>query len=201
VDGEAGGSWIAVNELGVSLCVLNAYEVAGPDVPAGGGAFRSRGLLVTDLAGAGAAEQAARSLAATDLESYRPFTLLALDAAGGERAFRWDGRALADLGPKPPMPLVSSGHDVAGAALARGRLLAGMQAAAGGLSPDLLLRFHRSHEPERGPYSPCMHRSDAETVSLSWVRVSPQAVAFAYAPGPPCTTPLGEPLEMARAAS
>jgi uncharacterized protein with NRDE domain len=201
VDAEAGGSWLTANELGVTLCLLNLYEapLAGASPAAGGS--RSRGLLVTDLAGAASADEAAARLLAADLRVYRPFTLLALDLQGRQRALAWDGREAADLGAAPPLPLVSSGYDAAGAWAARRRLLTALEDALGERSSDLLLRFHRSHQPERGAYSPCMHRADAATVSLSWVRVGEEAVEFRYAPGPPCRTPLGGPLTLARRAA
>ena len=46
--------------------------------------------------------------------------------------------------------------------------------------------YHRSHHPERGPYSPCMHRPDAKTVSYSEVTVSDEQVCFRYRPLSPC---------------
>ena len=45
IDAEAGGAWIALNEFGVSLCLLNGGEGPGPHREA----RRSRGLLVLDL--------------------------------------------------------------------------------------------------------------------------------------------------------
>jgi hypothetical protein len=201
VDAEAGGSWIAANELGVTLCLLNLYEVAVPALAPGGGELRSRGLLVTELADAGDAGEAAERLLAADLSNYRPFTLLALDPAGAGRLVRWDGERAVDLGREPAVPLVSSGFDVAGATAARGRLLAAHRAAHGGLSSQVLRSFHASHLPERGPYSPCMHRLDARTVSCSWVEITPEATSFRYAAGPPCTAAFGEPVALARVAS
>ncbi len=204
-DGEAGGSWIAVNELGLGLCLLNLYEA--PAAPAGGaanGAYRSRGLLVSELAGASGVAEATAALSGYDLSRFRPFTLLALAPGGGERAWQWTGERQLDLaagwGAEPPLPLSSSGFDAPGAARARAALLADLRRRAGGLSAELLLDFHRSHQPERGPYSPCMHRSDAKSVSLSWVRVAARKVEFRYAAGSPCKTDLGEPLGLERVA-
>ena len=48
------------------------------------------------------------------------------------------------------------------------------------------LAFHRSHPPRRGPYSPCMHRDDVQTVSFSWVTVNESGLNLYYSPGPPC---------------
>src|SRR5438132_3548575 len=46
-DGDAGGSWLAANELGHSLALLNRFE----DTPhVEGGEYRSRGCLLLELA-------------------------------------------------------------------------------------------------------------------------------------------------------
>lgn len=52
------------------------------------------------------------------------------------------------------------------------------------------LAYHRRHEPEAGPHSPCMHRPDARTVSFSWIEVDENEVRFRYVPSSPC---VGEP--------
>src|SRR5947209_18986874 len=46
VDGDFGGTWIAVNEFGLSLCVLNGYRKTGPSSQPG---FVSRRLLLPEL--------------------------------------------------------------------------------------------------------------------------------------------------------
>ena len=51
---------------------------------------------------------------------------------------------------------------------------------------EAALAYHRSHYPERGPFSTCMHRDDARTVSFTWVRVDPAEVRMRYSPDSPC---------------
>jgi hypothetical protein len=63
-----------------------------------------------------------------------------------------------------------------------------------------LARFQASHAPERGPWSPCMHRADAATVSATEVRVEARRVSLRYAPGSPCVTAFGPWLELERTA-
>ena len=69
-----------------------------------------------------------------------------------------------------------------------------------GEAPEVadFLFFHRSHRPERGAHSPCMHRDDARTVSLTGVRVTASAISMTYADGPPCSTELSPPLTQMR---
>jgi Transport and Golgi organisation 2 len=192
VDTEAGGSWISVNEHGVAVTLLNYYQGASLPVASD---WTSRGLLVAALAPSPRAEAVAERLRATALARYRPFTLLALEP-GRAAGWRWDGERLLDLGSPPPMPLVSSGVDVDGATRWRTETLVVLEQEAPGSRSVLHRRFHASHRPEAGPFSVCMHRHDAETVSFSWIRVERGSVRFDYAPGAPCTTPVGVGLEL-----
>src|SRR5690242_576447 len=48
VDGDFGGTWIATNEFGVSVCLLNGANLTGSEIYAGGPGY-SRGLLLLDL--------------------------------------------------------------------------------------------------------------------------------------------------------
>src|SRR5205809_93249 len=48
VDGDFGGTWIATNEFGVSLCLLNGASLTGSEIHAAA-PKRSRGLLLLDL--------------------------------------------------------------------------------------------------------------------------------------------------------
>lgn len=193
-DADAGGTWVAVNELGLALCLVNRY----PD-PQGAG-FTSRGLLVRELAGAHAAaevEERLRSLESGAGERYKPFTLLAFGPGEPPFAASWDGERLLLPSPALTPPISSSSYDPAGIDAVRRRLWE-TQSAGRALTAEDLLDFHRSHRPERGPLSPCMHRADARTVSLTRVRVTPAAVEMAYAAGPPCRVALSRPLTLTR---
>lgn len=194
-DAEAGGTWVAVNDRGLTVGLLNLYQ-AEAALPSREGKT-SRGLLVRSLASSPDLEAAAAGLLAHDLTLFMPFTLVVASPTGEVRRFDWDGREAGEWRPASP-PIVSSGHDVVGATAARQRLFAGL-----GDKPDFadLLAFHGSHEPAKGAYSPCMHRADAKTVSLTAVRVSRGAVEMAYAAGSPCRTGLGPWLFLARSSS
>ena len=192
-DGDAGGSWVAVNEQGLTVALLNRYDPA-PHPAAE--VLRSRGLLLTDLVGlAEDGDDARRRLRTLDLERYRPFTLVLLEGGEPAQALVWNGQELSEPW-NPTAPLASSSYDPDGIqAFRRG----GYQQLVGS-DPDreTLLAYHRSHHPERGPYSPCMHRANASTVSFTWIRVTPEDVTMAYADGPPCRIALGPALTLAR---
>ncbi|MBP7147738.1 MAG: NRDE family protein [Acidobacteria bacterium] len=195
-DSDFGGAWIACNELGVTVCLLNVF---GPEAPAGGAV--SRGLLVLELADAGAPAEATGRLSREDLARFRPFVLAAFGPGMPPRLATWTGTRL-EQGPLAGdrMPLVSSGRDHAAAFAARRAELDRLRAARGAADPATLRELHASHRPERGALSACMHRDDAATVSSSRVRVGPAGVEFSYCPAAPCEAPFDPPLRLARRA-
>ena len=183
VDGEAGGAWLAVNEFGLSLGLLNRYprdpgsaEFHSPPDPV------SRGLLVLEQIDAREPAEVEQRLGSADLRRFRPFTLLALGPEQPPRLFAWNGKALArEI--EPTLPLVSSSVAESEALATRTQSwhVAGPPATVRGL-----LAFHRSHFPSASAASVCMHRLDAQTVSLTRVSVTAETVALRYTPGPPC---------------
>lgn len=192
-DGDAGGTWITVNELGLALCLLNRY----PDP--GGGPYRSRGLLVRELADCATAEEVTVRLArrgAADALRYRPFRLLTLEPGAAPVLAVWDGQRLEPRTRPVAPPLSSSSFDPEGIGEVRRRLW--RETLPESPSAEELLAFHRCHRPRRGPLSPCMHRGDARTVSLTRVRVLRAAVEMSYADGPPCRAGLSYPLTLMR---
>lgn len=179
-----GGRWTVSNARGVTLALLNWYAQRGPELDAP----RSRGELVTCLAGVGTLAEAEDEIRETDLERFRPFRLVAF--FGREkmiREWRWNGTEpmIRDHGWSPQI-WASSGYDETGAQenrvtqfrawLGRGALedWAGLEG------------FHRSHEPERGALSVCMHRDEAATVSLTMFQIESRRVTMDYWGGAPC---------------
>lgn len=184
VDGDAGGTWLGVNELGVTVGIANGGRSERDERAA---PFRSRGLLVMDLLASASVGDAEARIGALETALYRAFELFAVDPGGTVRVWRFDGERLEvrTAGGEGAF-LISSSRDLARAKAERERVFARMLRERGRLDAELLAAFHASHEPERGAFSPCMHREDASTVSLSRVSVTASAVAFAYRPGPPC---------------
>jgi len=112
--------------------------------------------------------------------------MVALEPQKKSLLIHWTGReCVSDLDGEAAMPLTSSSYDSVGAEESRQhcfeRLVSGS-----GKTAELLFKFHASHDPVRGPYSTCMHRDDARTVSFSWIRVAAGKIEFCYHPVSPC---------------
>ena len=189
-----GGTWIGVNDSGVTLALINWYSVPARATvkPI------SRGDVVKLALPSDSPARVEAVLAGLPLHRMNPFRLIGFFPA--ERAvveWRWnlEQRARLDL-PWCSNTWISSGFDEAGAQQKRGQIFrdAGRQNSAG--NTNWLRRLHRSHLPECGPYAHCMHRADATTVSYTEVIVSLQSATLRYTPGAPCCTPARPPLRL-----
>jgi hypothetical protein len=177
VDGDFGGTWIAVNEFGLALCLLNATGDAPED-------SLTRGLVIPALIGRYSAAAAIDWLRWIGLRPFAPFTLVALDPQSPPLAARWNGARLSIEAVRPPLTSSSFNPEQ----VQRARLGSYAKATAGGqrTSLDALRRFHRHHGRAADAYSTCMHRADAATVSFTSIAVSAHAIRVAYSPAPPC---------------
>lgn len=193
-DTDAGGSWLAVNELGTTVGLLNAHPPAARTPQR----LLSRGLLVRKLADLTGVDELEQKLSELDLERLRPFTLFAVSPGTPGLALGWDGSGLESRPLEPPFLLSSSSIESDGADGARRALL--QRFLHDRSSPAAAhLGFHRSHHPDRGPLAPCMHREDARTVSFTRVEVTEAVVRIAYADGPPCRKAAAATDELRRA--
>lgn len=174
-DRDGGGSWIAVNEFGLSLCLLNG---------ASGRGRHSRGKLVAGLATRATQKDAATALRRAPLRLFAPFTLAVLEPGSSAGVYEWDGHTLCSRASRIPL-LTSSSLNAAAVRSARSDLFHSVKPA----SAEEFIAFHASHAPERGPLPPCMHRDDAATVSFTHVHVSADSVRMTYYSGPLCRSP------------
>jgi len=190
-DPDGGGSWIGVNDAGLTLCLLNAAEgnpsrlVPNP---------RSRGRVLWEMFHLDDTRTVGEHLATDDkqLDDVRAFHLVAIEPGKSGRhalavRFRWDGEKLYHDEHDGPGLFVSSSLDPSG--VARGRSEAWRMLITRVPNPDrdTLGAWLASHEPERGPFSICMHRPDARTVSRTLVNVDSQKIELAYLDDAPCS--------------
>jgi len=181
-DGDHGGTWIGVNQHGVTIAMLNG----DPQAPRGEGPFRSRGLVALDALRQRTAEAAANTCGSLDPRTVQPFTMFAIDASLASLLVDFDIEgATSNAWPAPG--LVASSSLVHGdAKRARARLLLDHLASVPPPRIEQLMAFHESHGPVRGPLSPCMHRDDAHTTSATRVFVANGSARIEHHDGPPC---------------
>jgi hypothetical protein len=181
---SGGGTWIAVNDAGATFALINWYAIAAR---AGRHAV-SRGEVVNAMSAGGSPEIAETALDGLPLIRVNPFRLIGIfPAALRIIEWRWDLKNLTRTSHRwETRQWVSSGFDEATAQRVRGKTFQRFQRqrSAGGL--DWLRRLHRSHAPGTGPFSTCMHRENAATVSYTEVRVSAGNATMRHHSGPPC---------------
>lgn len=181
-DPDGGGSWVSVNDRRVALCILNQYDVPRQEIenPV------SRGQLLLGLAHLSSQAEVWNAVRTAGLMQFPPFTLAVFEPGLPVHLLGWDGDSLVDWTYGSSGMVVSSSSVAQLQADESRRSLFEKAIAVGAIDEDVLDRLHRSHLPEEGALSVCMHRSDAETVSLTKLVVGPSEVRMEYFAGPPC---------------
>ena len=185
-----GGTWISVNDGGITFALINWYSIDSRVKTKS----VSRGEVVKAVSSFTAPLAAARALEHLPLPRLNPFRLIGFFPETNQIfEWRWDLKTL--FSKKHPWPLeqwISSGFDEPQAQQTRGNVFqaAKKQKSVGRL--EWLRRLHRSHAPGIGPFSTCMHRADAATVSYTEVSVSPRLQALRYFDGAPCNCVRGQ---------
>jgi len=196
VDGDHGGSWIGVNQLGLWLCRWNRY---GDWNAQANQSYTSRGLLLLDLLDCQHPECVLARVAGMELQNFQPFTMAVLAVGKPAMLIEWTGfECLVQHDAELQMPLTSSSTKQPDIHAVRHQHLQQTISVTGKFDRDLLWEFHRSHLPAAGPYSVCMHRDDAATASLSVVTVTRDAVQFVYHGTAPCVEVEADTVVLAR---
>ena len=185
IDPASGGTWVAVNDAGVAMTLLNVNRA---DAPAGGGPLKSRGLIIPDLVHNGSARQSADSALTCDPADYPPFRLVIVDDCDVVSLYS-DGQTMRDQRwPTTAAPLLftSSGLGDHLVEPPRRRLFEEFfherPVDDYGARQD---EYHRHRWPDRPHLSVCMQRSDARTVSLTIIERGDDGVRLSYLPVAP----------------
>jgi Transport and Golgi organisation 2 len=178
-----GGTWFAVNEHGVTLALLNANHDGLPAEKQ-----RSRGSLIPQVVRFADPADVAAKLDSLSYEGLQPFRLVGIFPSQHEiNECRWDGVSLRRTSYTwQPRHWFSSGLSDELAERERGEACRMAWHDPGAGSLPWLRALHRSHSSLPGPFSICVHRQDAGTVSYSEVSLTPAGLTFTYIDGKPC---------------
>jgi hypothetical protein len=182
-EGVTGGTWIAVNAVGISMALLNQNR--GPNAQP---KLRSRGLVIPSLIHSGNMRQTVARLEKTDFTGMMPFLLSAFFPSERTIAeWKWDGSYMQT---RPwtwrPRHWFSSGISDSMATQVRGAFCADAWRRRDAGSADWLRKVHASHAPVRGSFSVCVHRPEAASVSYTEIAFDGQQVGLHYRSGQPC---------------
>jgi hypothetical protein len=179
-----GGTWISANDSGVGIALINWYAIRSrAPQPAA-----SRGGVVLALRNCATMEEAEAGLGELPLARMNPFRVTGFfETERRVCEWRWNLDELVCLRHDwSPRQWLSSGYDEATAQRVRAATFDSLRRQADAGSLPWLRRLHASHGPKRGPFSTCMHRTDAATVSYTEIEVAETAVVMRHKPGPPC---------------
>lgn len=197
----AGGTWIAANEYGIVLALLNWNDVA----PCGTatGITQSRGRVIPALIASRSLRELHAVFGVSILEGMLPFRLVGVFPSEKEiwewrwysaklefQAHRWESRhwfssSLSD----------KQAESLRGAACRHAR----SESNAG--SVPWLRRLHASHAGGPGPFSLCVHREDVKTLSYTEVTCTSATVALEHFLASPCSMRSSHLIEIQRVVS
>jgi hypothetical protein len=183
IDPTAGGTWVAVNDAGLFVTLLNASDrLAQP-----GQARRSRGEVIPALLEADTLDRAVAAVMALSPANYLPFRLV-LVAAGEVHVLKSNGARWTTSDRSPlttPVMFASSGLGDELVTAPRAELFARMFAEPPESPSDWAERqdaFHVHAWPDRRHLSVLMLRDEARTVSLTTVEIGGERATMDYRP-------------------
>ena len=192
----SGGTWIGLNETGLTIALINWYSK--PQLT-GRPAF-SRGEIIPKLLTTRTLQNAEILLRDLPLSKLNPFRLIVVSAKEQSiHEFRSDAVSLDKaLCSWKKTYWFSSGYDEPEAMRQRGMICEKETYHPDTYSPIQLRKLHRSHAPDKGAFSICMHRDDATTVSYSEVVFEGKSFTISYLEGTPCNSLRGFQNQLSR---
>jgi hypothetical protein len=174
VDPQGKGTWLAVNQQGLTMALLNYYQAPFNNNPH----IVSRGQLILSLLEI--KEDLIEQLKAMNLSMYQPFKLCIFpddltNNNNNVHCFNWTGNELFSV--DIDLPITSSSIDLDEVCKKRKRRFNSI-IDANTSSSSQLKNFHFSTEII-GKYSVNMQRTDAQTVSISHIVVN-HDISFKY---------------------
>ena len=188
VDPDGGGTWISVNQFGLFLGLLNFYEadVVNNSQQNSSHDYISRGLLVRQLSASKNLSELEIDFSQQNFQRYRPFKLLVISSQE-KKLFVWNGTELSSE---------SLAKFICSSSFQSKSVLQYRHQQFDQAENDLF-KLHSAHPDRRDAHSICMHRDDAQTVSLSMVKINKSEISFQYWNGAPCSCQPSQTISLA----
>lgn len=180
------GTWIAANDHGIALSLLNWNDVPQPMTEKA----RSRGEVIPALIACSTLHDVHSALRRLDLCGIWPFRLVGVSAEEKViREWRWNQTELETQSHEwQSRHWFSSSMSDGQATAGRGAVCAAAWSEADAGSHLWLRRLHASHHNGPGPFSLCVHRESVGTLSYTEIECTPHAIELRYGSGSPCLT-------------
>jgi len=194
-DPVGNGSWLSANQYGFVFLLLNDYQ---GQLKQDDGTLISRGLLIRGLASCRSFSQIVTFVDKIELTKSQPFYLVMISQSK-QTCWHYDGIKTVLHESILPQQIYSSGHSDAHKII---QLRTEYVSSLNITSDEALLAMHKSHKPFLNTvsdfenakvegelsYPICMHRADARTQSLTYIKLTPSKIEMQYWDGQPCST-------------
>lgn len=182
----SGGTWIGVNSFGNAFALLNVNDPAVKGIASS--QIISRGSVIPAIVFSPNSRAVSNTLKTLPLHQLRSFRLVCISQIEHQLfEWIWDGTQL-----RPSKfswerrHWFSSSLSDANASRLRGQACEELAVKADPSSKGWLESLHRSHQPAPGPYSVCVHRPDARTVSYTEIECPGDRISMRYRNTSPC---------------
>ncbi len=177
-DGRSHGTWLLVNEYGISICLLN-HSI--PVEERKDRSFLSRGLLPLRGIDCPVVSEVVEIIRSMDLTEFDSFHLVVIGPPRELCLLTWDGTTLKEEHlDTVEVPLTTSSYRSDEIISFRKGLFAEITADVNDEMSKALQDFHHYNDPDTGPFSVMMNRSDACTLSISHIKVDTDKIKFLY---------------------
>jgi len=181
-----GGTWLATNEYGIALALLNWNDIA----PHGRDAKRRRrGRVIPTLIDSRSLSDLHEVFSVSNFVGMMPFRLVGVFPSEQEIwEWRWDSAQIDfDVHAWESRHWFSSSLSDERAESLRGAACRVARHESDAGSVRWLRRLQASHAGGPGPFSLCVHREDVKTLSYTEVVLSSGSVRMCHFRGSPCT--------------
>ncbi len=164
VDGDAGGTWVALSEDGIAFAIMNEYQstvrVDGP--------FTSRGKIIPAVADCKTTGDVSARLEMIHEFRFRPFRLLMADALNGVHMWQYDGTKIHEHRQGKGAGLwVSAGEKERQVLKGRKKLFERFLSQSGYDEPERIKELHTTREVRNDEYSFIVDLPEVHTVSAA----------------------------------
>jgi len=180
-DPQGGGTWIGVNDYGVTLCLANLY----PSNRVEGVQYNSRGQLLWSLLSSQNLKELVFQIKDKNLKDYLGFRMAGFSLKENVHLIEYDGNNLKiNIKANDCYPVTSSSFQSLDVQNARIKYFEDSIGRTKQLTSEILEDYQNSQYPALSPYSVCMKRDNACTKSYSRIRVDEKNISFIYQPYP-----------------
>ena len=190
-DPVGGGTWLLVNRYGLSLGLLNYYELEmsyQPENP------QSRGQLPIQFANCQLSSDVGQAITKTDLTPYPPFHLLAVDRNASAVLATWNGKTISLQNPDIYDLPISTSSFKTDEVIGLRKQYFEEQVLPRLEQDEALKQFHANKQPSPDTHAVLMTRPDAKTVSITQIKVEGNQAQMNYRARPDDSEVLDPPV-------